>query len=48
MTEYEKYLIIGIEDGWIKATRKTLKEYYRLKKLEKKEKRKKSYNYIIE
>lgn len=36
MTEYERYLIIGIEDGWIKATRKTLREYYRLKKLEKK------------
>ena len=46
MSEYEKYLIIGIEDGWIKATRKTLREYYRLKKLEKKEKM--SYNYIIE
>lgn len=38
MTEYERYLIIGIEDGWIKATRKTLREYYRLKKLEKSKK----------
>ena len=35
MTEDEKYLIIGIEDGWIRATRKTLKEYYRLKNLKK-------------
>lgn len=29
--QYQQYLIIGIEDGWIKADKQTLKEYRMMK-----------------
>ena len=38
MTENERYLVIGVEDGWIKVDKKTWKEYLRIKKLEKQQK----------
>lgn len=30
MTEYDKRLIVGIEDGWINPSNKDLKRYYEL------------------
>ena len=30
LSEDERYLVIGIEDGWIHADRKTLSEYHKI------------------
>ena len=30
LSEDERYLVIGIEDGWIHADRKALPEYYKI------------------
>lgn len=30
LSEDERYLVIGIEDGWIHADRKVLSEYYKI------------------
>lgn len=34
MTEDERYLVVGIEDGWICPSDKALNEYYKIKKEE--------------